>query len=206
MSTAASPQASDRPASPAQPSRPPGRWAVVVMGVSGTGKSSVAEGIAAALGLACVDGDHLHAPESVAKMKAGTPLCDADRWPWLDRIGACLCDAAAEPAGVAVSCSALRRAYRDRLRAAAPHVRFVFLDGSPELIRTRMVARRDHYMPPGLLDSQMQTLERPGFDEPGVLPVNIEAPLATVISQAVALLRRAMIGERPLSNNPELKP
>ena len=165
------------------------------MGVSGTGKSSVAEGIAAALGLACVDGDHLHAPESVAKMMAGTPLCDADRWPWLDRIGARLCGSAAEPAGVVVSCSALRRVYRDRLRAAAPQLRFVFLDGSPELIRARMLARKDHYMPPGLLDSQLQTLERPGPDEPSVLPVNIAASLATVVSQAVALLQRAMNGD-----------
>lgn len=171
------------------------------MGVSGTGKSTVASGIASALGLACIDGDDLHSPESVAKMRAGTPLIDDDRWPWLDRIGACLCDAATAPAGVVVSCSALRRAYRDRLRAAAPQVRFVFLDGAPEIIRTRMLARKDHYMPPGLLDSQLKTLERPGPDEPGVLPVSIEATMAAVIDLAVAALRRAVIGESPSPSN-----
>ena len=160
------------------------------MGVSGCGKSTVAEGIAAALGLACIDGDDLHTAESVAKMKSGTPLSDDDRWPWLDRIGARLCDAATEPAGVAVACSALRRAYRDRLRQAAPEVRFVFLDGAPELIRTRMLARTGHYMPPGLLDSQLRTLERPVADEPSVVAVNIDATPDEIVRSAVAALQR----------------
>ena len=167
------------------------------MGVSGCGKSTVVEGLAAALGLARVDGDDLHTPESVAKMRAGTPLTDHDRWPWLDRIGERLGDAGAAPAGVVVACSALRRAYRDRLRAAAPGVQFVFLDGSPALIRARMQARRGHYMPPGLLDSQWRTLERPAPDEAGVVTVDIDAPTATVALRAVAALRRA--GGAPLS-------
>lgn len=175
------------------------------MGVSGCGKSTVAEAIASALGLACIDGDDLHAPESVAKMRAGTPLGDDDRWPWLDRIGARLGGAGAAPAGVVVACSALRRAYRDRLRASAPGVQFVFLDGSPDLIRARMQARSGHYMPAGLLDSQLRTLERPTPDEAGVVTVDIDAPTATVALRAVAALRRAS-GARLSSNIGECKP
>lgn len=185
------------------------------MGVSGTGKSTVAAGIARTLDLDCIDGDDLHAPEAVAKMRSGTPLTDDDRWPWLDRIGARLCagreshagDAARVPnvastsnagatgspasRGTVVSCSALKLAYRDRLRAAAPGVRFIFLDGSPELIRARMLVRRDHYMPPGLLDSQLMTLQRPGADEADVVALNIDAPVDTLVENAVAALGRA---------------
>ncbi|MEO6362951.1 MAG: gluconokinase, GntK/IdnK-type, partial [Caldimonas sp.] len=106
------------------------RIAVVVMGVSGSGKSTVAASLADALGIGFVDGDGLHAPASVEKMRSGTPLTDADRWPWLDRIGAILADRRGGPQGVAVACSALRRGYRDRLRAAAPGLRFIFLDGT----------------------------------------------------------------------------
>jgi len=127
------------------------RIALVVMGVSGSGKSTVAAGIAEALGLAFVDGDGLHSPESVALMQAGTPLTDAERWPWLGRIAARLADAERDPPGLVVACSALRRAYRDRIRAGAPGVRFVFLDGPAELIRARMSGRRGHYMPESLL-------------------------------------------------------
>jgi gluconokinase len=182
------------------------------MGVCGTGKSTVAAGLAQALGLDCVDGDDLHSAASVDKMRAGTPLTDADRWPWLDRIGARLCGHApdggahaapttprapalataartpsAKVLGTVVSCSALKRAYRDRLRAAAPGVCFVFLDGAPELIRDRMLARRGHYMPPGLLDSQLKTLERPDArDEPDVVIVSIDASVDEVNAAAAA--------------------
>ena len=195
---AASPQASDPP--------PPGHravYAVVVMGVTGTGKSTVAAGIAAALGLACIDGDDLHAPESVAKMRSGTPLNDEDRWPWLDRIGARLCElpalsgASAASGGTVISCSALKRAYRDRLRAAAPGVRFIFLDGAADLIRARMLARKDHYMPPGLLDSQLNTLQRPGIDERDVVAVNIDTTVDAIVGNAVAALRNTAAGAPP---------
>ena len=98
------------------------RLALVVMGVSGSGKSTVGAAVAAALALHFIDGDSLHAPASVAKMQAGTPLDDDDRWPWLDRIGAALSDATRWPGGVIVACSALKRSYRDRIRAAAPGV------------------------------------------------------------------------------------
>lgn len=154
---------------------------IVVMGVSGCGKSAVADGLGAALGLPVVDGDHLHTPEAVAKMRAGTPLTDADRWPWLDRIGAAL---AAPPEGCVVSCSALRRAYRERLRAACPGLRFVFLDGDAALIGARMQARQGHYMPAALLASQLATLERPGPDEADVHRVDIGVPLAEVVAAA----------------------
>jgi gluconokinase len=165
------------------------RLAVIVMGVSGCGKSTVAAGIAGRLGLHFVDGDGLHPEANVARMRAGIPLEDADRWPWLDRIGACLADAERWPRGLAVACSALRRIYRDRLRAAAPGVRFVFLDGAPEVIAGRMAQRSGHYMPPTLLASQLRTLERPGPDERDVQRVAIDAPAATVIEQSVLSLR-----------------
>ena len=135
------------------------------MGVSGSGKSTVGAGIADALGLGFVDGDSLHSPESVARMAAGQALRDEDRWPWLDRIGARLADAATSPGGLVIACSALKRSYRDRIRAAAPGVRFVFLDGSADVIAARMAARSGHYMPAALLASQLHTLEPPGDDE-----------------------------------------
>jgi gluconokinase len=165
------------------------RLAVVVMGVSGSGKSSVAAGIASALGLHFIDGDSLHSAASVALMQGGTPLRDEDRWPWLDRIGERLGDAAQWPDGVVIACSALKRAYRDRIRSAAPGVRFVFLDGSGELIGSRMAARSGHYMPATLLASQLGTLEPPGADEPDAQRVSIDRPVAAVIESALQALQ-----------------
>ena len=162
----------------------PERIALVVMGVSGSGKSTVAAAIAEALGLAFIDGDRLHSPESVALMQSGRPLGDADRWPWLERIAARLADAEQWPDGLAVACSALRRAYRDRIRAGAPGVRFVFLDGAAELIGERMAGRSGHYMPPSLLASQLATLERPGDDEPDVQRFGIELPVEAIVARA----------------------
>lgn len=164
------------------------RLAVVVMGVSGSGKSTVAAGIASALDLHFIDGDSLHSAASVALMQAGTPLSDEDRWPWLDRIGERLSDVAQWPDGVVIACSALKRAYRDRIRSAAPGVRFVFLDGSGELIGSRMAARSGHYMPATLLASQLGTLEPPGADEPDAQRVGIDRPVAAVIEGALQAL------------------
>lgn len=164
------------------------RPAVVVMGVSGSGKSTVAAGIASALGLHFIDGDSLHSAASVALMQAGTPLRDDDRWPWLDRIGARLSDAAQWPDGVVIACSALKRVYRDRIRSAAPGVRFVFLDGPGDLIRARMAGRTGHYMPSTLLESQLRTLEPPDSGETDAQRVSIELPVDAVIDAAVLAL------------------
>ena len=154
------------------------------MGVSGSGKSTVGAGIASRLGLAFVDGDSLHSAASVAKMQAGTPLQDDDRWLWLDRVGASLADTVRRPAGVVVACSALKRAYRDRIRRAAPAVRFVFLDGTAALIGSRMATRAGHYMPGTLLESQLRTLERPGPDEADVVRVDVDAEPGRIVERA----------------------
>lgn len=158
------------------------------MGVSGSGKSTIATPLASALGLHFIDGDSLHSPASVAKMRSAIPLDDDDRWPWLDRIGACLADAQRWPQGVVVACSALKRAYRDRLRAAVPGLRFVFLDGSEALIESRLAQRHGHYMPDSLLASQLRTLEPPGADETDVLNVAIDRPVEEIVHEAAHLL------------------
>jgi carbohydrate kinase (thermoresistant glucokinase family) len=159
---------------------------LIVMGVAGSGKSSVARALAERLGLAMQDGDDLHAPESVAKMRAGIALQDADRWPWLDRVGAELSQAS-HP-GLVIACSALRKIYRDRIRAQAAPVGFIFLDGSFELIHARITGRSGHYMKPGLLQSQFDTLERPDVSEPDVIRLNVAHPIATLVDQAVTAL------------------
>ncbi|WP_411037043.1 gluconokinase [Shinella sp. BYT-45] len=165
-----------------------GARAIVVMGVSGCGKTSVAEGLAAALPAAFIEGDSLHPAANVEKMSRGIPLTDADRWPWLDTIGRALADRLAEGRSVVVSCSALKKAYRDRLRhAAGGSLAFVFLKGSRELLMTRMAARKGHFMPVSLLDSQLATLEDPS-GEPGVVTVDIDAPVERIVAAALAAL------------------
>ena len=155
---------------------------VVVMGVSGSGKTTVGAALADALGLRFVDGDALHPAANVAKMAAGIPLDDADRAPWLDAVGAVLA-----AGSVVVACSALKRTYRDRLRAAAPDLELVFLDGSRELLASRMAARPGHFMPASLLDSQLATLEPPTADEH---PVTVD--VAVPVSEIVATLKERM--------------
>lgn len=139
---------------------------VVVMGVAGTGKTTVGPLLAARLGVPYAEGDDFHPPASIAKMSAGTPLTDEDRGPWLDAIGAWA--QGRSGLGGVVSCSALKRAYRDRLRAAAPGVVFVHLTGDRSLIEDRMSQRQGHFMPTALLDSQFATLQPLGQDEAGV--------------------------------------
>ena len=132
---------------------------VVVMGVSGSGKTTIARDLAARLGLRLVEGDELHPAANVAKMASGVPLDDEDRWPWLDAVAARL-----EP-GVVVTCSALKRAYRDRLRAAAPDLIVVYLDVPRDVLVERVAGRVHEYMPATLLDSQLATLEKPLEEE-----------------------------------------
>ena|SRR5882757_11016012 len=152
----------------APPERPP---VVVVMGVSGSGKSTVGGLLAERLGVPYAEADDFHPAANIAKMSAGHPLEDTDRAPWLDAIAAWI--AARGDLGGVISCSALRRRYRDRLRVAAPGLFFLHLDGSPELIAARLAARTRHFMPAGLLESQFEALEPLGADETGaVVPVD----------------------------------
>jgi len=138
---------------------------LLLMGVSGCGKTTIGAALARRLGWDFLEGDALHPPANVAKMAAGTPLEDDDRWPWLRAIAARI-DAwrAAGTSGV-VACSALKRIYRDVLIGAREDVRLVYLRGDKDVIAGRLMARRGHFMPPGLLDSQFRTLEEPGEDE-----------------------------------------
>lgn len=137
----------------------------VVMGVAGAGKSVVGSALARALGVDFVEGDAYHPPENVARMAAGIPLTDDDRLGWLRALAARLAVAAASNEGLVMACSALKRAYRDLLRAGDPSVRFILLHGSSALIGERLTQRRGHYMPASLLDSQLATLEIPAPDE-----------------------------------------
>lgn len=147
---------------------------LVVMGVSGTGKSTVAGLLAGQLGWDLAEGDDLHPAANVAKMASGQPLTDEDRWPWLDTVAAWIqAHTEAGTPGV-VTCSALRRAYRDKLRG--PGVAFVHLAGSREVIGARMAKRQDHFMPTSLLDSQLATLESLEADEQGIVVPLAQGP------------------------------
>jgi carbohydrate kinase (thermoresistant glucokinase family) len=157
---------------------------MVVMGVSGCGKSSVGIALARALGARFIDGDDLHPLANKTKMAAGIPLDDDDRWPWLDLVGSELADDCLESidgsegfTGTVIACSALKRKYRERILAAAPGTVFVHLDGPKELLAERMGSRGDHFMPLALLDSQLKTLEPLGSDEPGkVYSIELTVP------------------------------
>lgn len=168
--------------------------AVVVMGVSGCGKSTVAALLAERLEAPMLEGDALHSPENKAKMAEGIPLTDADRWPWLAAVGMAL-GAAARTNGVAVAaCSALKRGYREALaEAAGLPIRFVHVHGAPEVIRTRMMERSGHFMPPALLDSQLETLEIPAEDESPVR-LDLAQPPDALAAEAASVL----LGEEPL--------
>lgn len=158
---------------------------VVVMGVSGSGKSTVGEQVAELLGVPFVDGDALHPAANVAKMASGIPLTDEDRIPWLRAVGRALAEAS--PEGGVVACSALKRSYRDLIRSEAPDVLFAELDGDRALLAARMAARPGHFMPVSLLDSQLATLEPLQPEEHGLrLDVSRSpAELADAIAGAV---------------------
>jgi gluconokinase len=171
------------------PENPPSEnpLCVVVMGVSGVGKTTVAVQLAERLGLPYAEADDFHPPANVAKMRAGTPLDDADREPWLRALGAWLGERAEDGSGGVITCSALRRRYRDTLRAACPDVRFVHLSGSRDLIAGRMAGRSGHFMPVSLLDSQFAALEPLEPDERGVVLDVGQAP-DQLVTEAARLL------------------
>lgn len=160
---------------------------VVVMGVSGTGKTTIGRLVAEALDVPFVEGDDLHPPANVEKMAAGVPLSDADRGPWLRLVAAAMTEHAEAGRGTVVACSALRRAYRDVLRGAQGRVRFVHLAVPDEELGRRMAGRRGHFMPASLLESQLATLEPLGADEDGLrLPVHRD-PAQTAAAVVEAL-------------------
>ena len=160
---------------------------IVVMGVSGSGKSTLAAGLATALGCDFLEGDDLHPPANVATMARGVPLTDADRLPWLEAIGRWLDVRQASGSSAVVTCSALRRRYRDTLVAGRPGVRFCHIDVSAEVLEPRLETRRGHFMPARLLSSQLGMLEPLEPDEPGVT-ISGEGTPDEVLARALAAL------------------
>jgi carbohydrate kinase (thermoresistant glucokinase family) len=158
---------------------------VVVMGVSGSGKSTIGKHLADRLGVRFVDGDDLHPAANIRKMAAGHPLTDADRWPWLARIGRALTEA--EDTGLVIACSALKRAYRDAILAEEPRTVFLHLVARRDVIADRLSHRGGHFMPTSLLDSQLATLEPLAPDEPG-REIDVGRDVATVVDDAMAAL------------------
>ncbi|MDT0303581.1 gluconokinase [Streptomonospora wellingtoniae] len=163
----------------------------VVMGVSGTGKSTVAEPLARRLDLPFAEADDFHPAANVAKMSAGTALTDEDRQPWLEALAAWIAGHDGRGESTLMACSALKRSYRDVLRAAAPDVRFLHLDGSTELIAARLRERKGHFMPETLLRSQKSTLEPLADDEPGVT-LDIAPPVEEVVERAARIVAAAL--------------
>jgi gluconokinase len=160
---------------------------LVVMGVSGSGKTTVATGVAERLGWLFAEGDDFHPPANVDKMRRGVALTDDDRQPWLAALAAWIGDREAAGQDAVLTCSALKRGYRDLLRHGHPSVRFVHVTAEPETIRARVELRRDHYMPASLVDSQLATLEPLQPDEPGVVLPGDGTP-DTVVSALVSML------------------
>ncbi|MEW9805739.1 gluconokinase [Mesorhizobium sp. ZMM04-5] len=161
--------------------------AIVVMGVSGSGKTVIGTALAAALGVHFVEGDHFHPPENISRMSAGLPLRDQDRWGWLDAIAGRIADAQRRGEGLVVACSALKRVYRDRLCKMGGRVRFVFLDIGRDVAAARVAMRRDHFMPASLTDSQFADLEPPAADEEAIR-LDASQEVSDVVAAARALL------------------
>ena len=162
--------------------------ALVVMGVSGSGKSTIGEKLAQRLGWSYEDGDRFHPLSNVAKMSAGQPLTDEDRWPGLQAIAKEIDRVCEAREHAVIACSALKRAYRDILVHGRPDVRIIYLNGTQGLIASRLALRKGHFMPPGLLASQFRTLEPPDASENAVT-VSIEAPVETIVDDIVRQLR-----------------
>ena len=161
---------------------------IIVMGVSGSGKSTIGALLAGALSVPFVDGDALHPLSNIEKMAGGTALTDDDRWPWLATVGTTLADAGRDGTGMVIACSALRRSYRDVILQNAPAARFVHLSGSRDVLASRLEGRTDHFMPSALLDSQFATLEPLADDEPGII-LDIDQSVPAIVSEGVDAIR-----------------
>ena len=161
--------------------------ALVIMGVSGSGKSTIGQALAARLGWRFEDGDSFHPPGNVAKMSAGHPLTDEDRWPWLRAIADEIDRVCAAGGRLVIACSALRRDYREILVHGRNDVRIVYLNGTQPLVASRLGERKGHFMPPGLLASQFATLEPPDADEHAV-GVSIDAPVEKIVDDILEQL------------------
>jgi gluconokinase len=168
--------------------------ALIVMGVSGSGKSTIADKLAERLGWTFDDGDRFHPASNVAKMSAGMPLTDEDRWPWLQAIADEIDRVCAAGQHAVIACSALKRSYRDVLVHGRNDVRIVYLNGTQELIASRLAQRKGHFMPPGLLTSQFKTLEPPDPSEHPVT-VSIDASVDAIVDDIVRRL-----GQNPADN------
>jgi gluconokinase len=162
--------------------------ALIVMGVSGSGKSTIADKLAERLRWSYEDGDKFHPASNVAKMSAGHPLTDEDRWPWLQAIADEIDRVCRAGQRAVIACSALKRAYRDILVHGRSDVRIIYLKGTQELIARRLATRKNHFMPPGLLDSQFRTLEPPDTRENPVT-VSIDAPVDAIVDDIIRGLR-----------------
>jgi gluconokinase len=174
--------------------------ALIVMGVSGSGKSTIAASLAERLNWVYEDGDRFHPASNVAKMSAGQPLTDEDRWPWLQAIADEI-DRVCESGGhVVIACSALKRTYRDVLVHRRDDVRIVYLRGTQLLIADRLARRKGHFMPPGLLDSQFKTLEPPAADE-NPITVSIDASVETIVEDVVRQLKPGSADDRTSVRN-----
>ena len=167
---------------------------VVVMGVSGSGTTTIGTLVAHELGVEFIDGDSLHPLENVRKMAAGTPLDDDDRWPWLEIVGRTLHEHGERREGLVVACSALKRVYRERIRSQAPSALFLHLDGTVEVLTRRIEGRSGHFMPAALLESQIETLE-PLAQEEGGYVLNIDQPVADMVDDAVTRLRALLAAQ-----------
>jgi gluconokinase len=167
----------------------PATTSIVVMGVSGSGKTSAARELTRQLGWEYIEGDDLHPEANVAKMAAGQPLDDEDRWPWLRRIAEVIGEREAAGTSLVLTCSALKRSYRDLLRDGHPSVWFAHMEVSQQVLADRLAQRRGHYMPPSLLDSQLATLEPLAEDEPGDVIAG-DCPLTESVTELLTDLRR----------------
>lgn len=180
-----------------EPMRPP--CALIMMGVSGSGKSTIAEKLAKRLRWRYEDGDRFHPASNIKKMSAGEPLTDQDRWPWLQAIADEIDRACKTGEHVVIACSALKRSYRDVLVHGRKDVRVIYLQGTPDLIASRLKLRKDHFMPPGLLASQFKTLEPPDASE-NVATVSIDAPVGAIVED---IIRQLQLGRADSAANNE---